>query len=196
MTRFERIYFNKFIKWFVDYAGKNYGYNIETSTKKKIPLSIINKIYQELYTQWGINDLFITSHFCETCKGYDKNFPYHFDAIRVIDVDGADFKKTKYWDDEDIKENRKQFNFIQKKIKRLKMNDNAIVIREAYKFYNLVIRIKRGYETMRFIRVKSSYYDYIISLNIKEISDCLYDCGSKIFIVGDGKLENNYELFN
>ena len=91
MTRFERIYFNKFIKWFVDYAGKNYGYNIETSTKKKIPLSIINKIYQELYTQWGINDLNLSSHYCNTCHKHDKDYPYHFDVNIVTNVDSPNY---------------------------------------------------------------------------------------------------------
>ena len=177
-------YLDGFIKWFVDYAGKNYGYNVETSTKIQIPEYIIDEIYKELYIQWGINDLNLSSHYCNTCYKHDKDYPYHFDVNIVTNVDNPNFVRNEYWEDEDIFENRKLYNYIQEKLKGLIPIENAIINRNAYVFYNLLWRVKEGFESgYNSILVKTEYLNYIKGLNINEINERIKELEDKGFII-------------
>ena len=199
--RTQQEYLDGFIKWFVDYAGKNYGYNVETSTRIQIPEYIIDEIYKELYIQWGINDLNLSSHYCNTCNKHDKNYPYHFDVNMVTNVDSPNFERNKYWEDEDIFENRKLYNYIQEKLKGLTPIENAIINRNAYVFYNLLWRIKEGFESgYNSILVKTEYLNYIKGLNINEINERIKELESKKVIIEVNKFNNvnskeNYLLY-
>jgi len=194
-------YLDGFIKWFVDYAGKNYGYNVETSTRIQIPEYIIDEIYKELYIQWGINDLNLSSHYCNTCYKYDKDYPYHFDVNIVTNVDSPNFVRNKYWEDEDIFENRKLYNYIQEKLKGLIPIGNAIINRNAYVFYNLLWRIKEGMEgNFNSILVKTEYLNYIKGLNINEIKERIKEMEDRGVIIKVDKFDNvnskeNYLLY-
>ena len=182
--RTQQEYLDGFIKWFVDYAGKNYGYNVETSTKIQIPEYIIDEIYKELYIQWGINDLNLSSHYCNTCYKHDKDYPYHFDVNIVTNVDSPNFVRNEYWEDEDIFENRKLYNYIQEKLKGLIPIENAIINRNAYVFYNLLWRVKEGFESgYNSILVKTEYLNYIKGLNINEINERIKELEDKGFII-------------
>ena len=199
--RTQQEYLDGFIKWFVDYAGKNYGYNVETSTRIQIPEYIIDEIYKELYIQWGINDLNLSSHYCNTCNKHDKDYPYHFDVNMVTNVDRPNFERNKYWEDEDIFENRKLYNYIQEKLKGLTPIENAIINRNAYVFYNLLWRIKEGFESgYNSILVKTEYLNYIKGLNINEINERIKELESKKVIIEVNKFNNvnskeNYLLY-
>ena len=194
-------YFDGFIKWFVDYAGKNYGYNVETSTRIQIPEYIIDEIYKELYIQWGINDLNLSSHYCNTCHKHDKDYPYHFDVNIVTNVDNPNFVRNEYWEDEDIFENRKLYNYIQEKLKGLIPIGNAIINRNAYVFYNLLWRIKEGMEgNFNSILVKTEYLNYIKGLNINEIKERIKEMEDRGVIIKVDKFDNvnskeNYLLY-
>jgi len=194
-------YLDGFIKWFVDYAGKNYGYNVETSTKIQIPEYIIDEIYKELYIQWGINDLNLSSHYCNTCYKHDKDYPYHFDVNIVTNVDNPNFVRNEYWEDEDIFENRKLYNYIQEKLERLIQNENAIINRDVYVFYNLLWRVKEGFESgYNSILVKTEYLNYIKGLNINEINERIKELESKKAIIEVDSFDNinnkeNYLLY-
>jgi len=199
--RIQQEYLDGFIKWFVDYAGKNYGYNVETSTRIQISEYIIDEIYKELYIQWGINDLNLSSHYCNTCNKHDKDYPYHFDVNMVTNVDRPNFERNKYWEDEDIFENRKLYNYIQEKLKGLTPIENAIINRNAYVFYNLLWRIKEGFESgYNSILVKTEYLNYIKGLNINEINERIKELESKKVIIEVNKFNNvnskeNYLLY-
>ena len=194
-------YLDGFIKWFVDYAGKNYGYNVETSTRIQIPEYIIDEIYKELYIQWGINELNLSSHYCNTCNKHDKDYPYHFDVNIVTNVDSPNFVRNEYWEDEDIFENRKLYNYIQEKLKGLTPIENAIINRDAYVFYNLLWRIKEGFESgYNSILVKTEYLNYIKGLNINEINKRIKELESKKVIIEVNSFDNvnnkeNYLLY-
>jgi len=194
-------YLDGFIKWFVDYAGKNYGYNVETSTRIQIPEYIIDEIYKELYIQWGINELNLSSHYCNTCNKHDKDYPYHFDVNIVTNVDSPNFVRNEYWEDEDIFENRKLYNYIQEKLKGLTPIENAIINRDVYVFYNLLWRIKEGFHSgYNSILVKTEYLNYIKGLNINEINKRIKELESKKVIIEVNSFDNvnnkeNYLLY-
>ena len=184
-------YLDGFIKWFVDYAGKNYGYNVETSTRIQIPEYIIDEIYKELYIQWGINDLNLSSHYCNTCHKHDKDYPYHFDVNIVTNVDSPNFVRNEYWEDEDIFENRKLYNYIQEKLKGLTPIENAIINRNAYVFYNLLWRVKEGFESCyNSILVEKDYLLFIENLGIEEINERINEYKDERIVIEADKIDD------
>lgn len=180
--------YKEFINQFVDMAGKNYGYEIETSTETQIPDDVLDEIYRQMWIQYGINDIKLYSSYCDTCFGYHPDRSFHLGWETVF---SPDVKLGAAWTEKRLKENRDNWNHIQSVIKDLNLRENAVEIREAFSLLNVAERTKLGYESYPNIKIVKSVLDEIYALNHEELTEKFNKL--KGFIIEVDELENGHD---
>lgn len=187
-----------FIKEYIQLAGQNYGYNIETSTSRQLTEAEIDLIYKGLFEEYGIDNIIFSSYFCETCKGHDETEPYHLDYENLLDLTKEENMKSinkEAWGKERIQEVISGIQFVREKINGLKKNKNADLKKEAYIFYNLLQRVVNGQEGQNnFVFVEKKYFESIYSLGEKKVNDLIDEWRARLDIVDKLENERKYQL--
>lgn len=192
---------NEFAQWFIDYAGQNYGYAVETSTNWLLTTDELHTLTKEIYKKYGVDNLVLYSHYCHTCKSYDGEKPYHLDTEFFLDLtrkENVDLLNRTVWTDEDIEKELEKKKKVEDILKDVEKDVHADTLREAYVFYNLFSRVVEGREqTYNFMLVQKEFFHAMYELNDKKINSYLDTWMARIDIVDaleDGKPYQLYEI--
>lgn len=189
----------EFVQWFVDYAGQNYGYNIETATKWLLTPEELNYLAKEVYKKYGIDDLLLSSHFCSTCQGHDAERPYHLDAEWILDLtkkEQRDKLNRTSWTDEAIEKELEKKRTIDERLNGVKKDEHAEGRRDAYAFYNLFWRVVEGMEqNYNFMLVQKDFFQMMYALKEEKINTFLDEWIARIDVVDTVDGEIPYQLY-
>jgi hypothetical protein len=188
-----------FIEWFAKRAGENYGYNVETSTEKQIRKEEMNQIYQLLWRDYGINDLYLISEFCEHCKGYNEKTPYHLDTntlLNLRDEQNLNRLNKNVWTEQRINEELEKWDEIQNAIKAITPKKDAFFRKEAHYVANIIRRTKAGLEHLNSVEVQKDFVEMMNALNDSRINKILEESKDVVIVKEKLDIHDNYKLVN
>ena len=188
-----------FKNWFIDYVGKNYGYNVETSTEWQLTEEEINTLYKKLYKEYGIDNIYLSSYYCKTCEEHHGDKKYHLDYEELLDLTKEEVLKTinrEHWSENDIQEEIDKINKIKEVVKNIKKKENAVLKREAYVFYNDFKRTVRGeIGNYNFVLVEKEFFNKVYNLEEEEINQYIDKWIARIDVVEEWSEEKKYILY-
>lgn len=187
---------NEFVEKMVHQIGQNYGYSNEISTKEQVPQEVVDEMYRGLWKHYAIDNVHIISFYCETCVGYHKETPFHFDANTLLNVKDEKVLLSlnrNAWTDENIQEVETELNTIQNAIQGINPDAFAKEKRKAYGVIVELSRIANEVSSAKGMKIQKEFYESIRALPYEDVQK-RFDEYTSLYQVENG-LDRLYKLY-